>query len=560
VLNNINGAQNDPPFAGDDFAYTTISKPVSGSFIINDKDPNGEPLSFNGTSINAAGPANNVGFPLTTTQGGYVQFYSNGTYLYTPPSGYIGPDLINYTICDSTAIVPQPLCASASLHMLVGPGINISGKVWDDANGNVIDEGVSEPETNAGGQLYVNLVDSLGYVISVAAVANDGTYSFNNAAPGRSYSLVLSTIQGNPGSPSVGSSLPTGWVNTGESRNGIIDNGSIGIIDNRLYGYANASNMNFGIEQIPTSDPHYTNIATPSVGQLITLNGGANPPQLSGTDGEDCTLGCTLASHSVSIDAVPLNANLLYNGVLVTSGQVINNFNPALLKVQITPVTVGSLFTLFYYSFVDAAGVKDPAPVVYSLTWTTILPVKGLTLSASRTGNTVALNWKTISEINSDYFETERSTDGRNYVKIGGRIKAAGNSNTEKTYDLTDDIREIQSCEVYYRVKLTDLGGKYAYSNVAIVKLPENSAIRVLPNPFTSEITISISVEQNSSFGARMTDISGRTIFSNTQKITKEAPKVTVKDLGGLIKGVYLLEVTDLQTGKKKTFKLEKNN
>jgi hypothetical protein len=33
-----------------------------------------------------------------------------------------------------------------------------------------------------------------------------------------------------------------------------------------------------------------------------------------------------------------------------------------------------------------------------------------------------------------------------------------------------------------------------------------------------------------------------------------------VKDLNGLNRGVYLLEVTNLQTGKKKTFKLEKNN
>ena len=561
VLADINGTQNDPPFAADDFGYTTVNKSVSGSFISNDRDANNDSLSFTGTTIITASMANAIGAPVATAQGGKVQFYSNGTYTYTPPVGYVGPDLVNYTICDITATAPQPLCANGTLHFLIGPGINISGKVWDDGNGNVITDAASESMTNAGGTLYVNLVDALGYVLAVVPVANDGTYSFTNAAPGMSYSLVLSTTQGTIGSPAPAASLPTEWVNTGETRNGTIDYGAPGVIYNRPYGFTSAVNLDFGIEQIPTSVPFYVNIPEPVVGQFIILNGGANPPVLSGKDAEDCFSGCTLNAHTVVIDSVPANADLYYNGILVTAGQLITNFNPDLLQVQITVVTLGSKLTEFYYSFVDSAGKKDPVSALYSINWLSILPVKGLELSATRAGNNVLLNWKTISEINSDYFEIERSTDTRNYVKIGTNVKAAGNSNTEKLYQLTDDVRDIQSPIVYYRVKLMDVNGKRAYSNVAAVKLPENGAvIRVSPNPFISEITITASIEESTSFGIRMMDMSGRTISNNTEKITKEKPTLTIRYLNGLTRGMYLVEVTDIQTGKKRIFKLEKTN
>ena len=155
----------------------------------------------------------------------------------------------------------------------------------------------------------------------------------------------------------------------------------------------------------------------------------------------------------------------------------------------------------------------------------------------------------------------ERSIDGRNYIKVGTNVNAAGNSDGEKQYQLADDISSLNTPVVYYRVKLLDRNGKYAYSNVATVKLPENGAvIKVSPNPFISEITINISVEENTSFAVRMMDISGRTISNNTEKVTKEKPTLTLRYLGGLIKGIYLVEVTDTVTGKKRVFKMEKAN
>lgn len=560
VLSDINGLQNDPPFAGDDFAYTTVDQPISNYFIINDRDHSLDTMTMNGSRLDMYGSMDLIGAPVATTKGGTIKFYTNGIYEYTPPAGYVGPDLVTYTICDISSDEPQPLCANAIVHFLVGPGINISGKVWNDANGDVIQQAATEPVTNVGGLLYVNLINELGYVIGSVPVAANGTYSFNNASPGKNYSLVLSTTQGTLGDLAPTPSLPEGWINTGETRNGTIDYGEMGIIDDRTYGYTSVVNYDFGIERTPTSVPFYVSIPTPTVGQQLTLNGGSNPPILSGKDGEDCPSGCTLNGRNLSIDIPPLNSNLYYAGILVTPGQVITNFDPNQLKVEFTAVTVASMVTNFYYSFIDAAGKKDSVPAIYSLNWLSILPAKGLALTANRSGDMVTLNWKTISEMNSDYFEVERSTDAKNYSKVGVQVKAAGNSSDEKHYQLSDDVSNVLATTVYYRIKLTDINGSIAYSNVAIVNLPSSETIKVSPNPFLSNITISMPVEQNTSVSIRMLDISGRAVLNTTKVVSKDLPQVTLSNLNGLLKGIYVIEVIDLQTGKKTVTKLEKSN
>ena len=249
--------------------------------------------------------------------------------------------------------------------------------------------------------------------------------------PGVNYSIQLSTNQGTVGNPAPAVVLPTGWTNTGETRNGTIDGGAIGVIDTRNLGFTNTVNFDFGIEQLPNTDPLTTTIPQPSVNQFITLNGGANPPVFSGIDPEDCSGGCTLASKSVIIDAVPANSELYYNGILVTAGQLISNFDPSLLQVKITVATIGFLSTSFQYSYVDAAGKKDPSPATYTLNWLTTLPVTGLEVTARMNGNIAFINWKTESEINSNYFVVERSIDGLSYTDAG-TMAAAGNSSTRR--------------------------------------------------------------------------------------------------------------------------------
>jgi hypothetical protein len=557
VLFDQNGPSNDPPFAGDDFIYTTVNTPQTGSFINNDNDPNSDPVSYNGVTIVPGGPATAIGSPVTTAQGGTIQFFANGTYLYTPPAGYTGPDQLVYSICDVTAVPPQPLCADATIHILIAPGISISGKVWDDANGDVIDNGAGEPETNISNQLYVNLLNASGDVVATVPVAPDGTYSFTDITPGTNYSIQLTSVQGTVGQPAPAVLLPSGWVNTGETRGGIIDAGTAGVIDSRYYGFVNVINLDFGIEQTPSADDYSTNIDQPSIGQFITLDGGANPPVLSGSDPEDCNAGCTLPGNTVIIETVPANADLYYNGSLVTAGQQISNFNPTLLQVQITAATAGALSTSFTYSFLDSAGQKDPSPATYTLTWLVPLPVTGLSARANLDGGNVTVMWQTLTELNTKNFVVERSIDNRNFMPVGNPVAAAGNSNSLRKYQLTDNIGRITGV-IFYRVKMIDADGKTAYSNTVPVRLRETNGITVWPNPFSHMVVVSIQSQEPARLLTSVTDVTGKTVAVSAFTVTAGASQFTINNLEALANGVYILTVVNEKTSERIVQKLVK--
>ena len=122
VLPDINGGANDRPFAGDDFVHTSMNIPVNANFVNNDYEPNSNPVSINGTTINTGGAHTQIQ-TIATLNGGNVVFYADGTYTYNPPFNYMGPDQLSYQLCDVTLVAPQPLCANATLYFLVSNGI-----------------------------------------------------------------------------------------------------------------------------------------------------------------------------------------------------------------------------------------------------------------------------------------------------------------------------------------------------------------------------------------------------------------------------------------------------
>jgi hypothetical protein len=482
---------------------------------------------------------------------------------FTPAATFTGTTF-NYTATDNQGAID----VTPAVYTIPSL-ISISGKVWSDIDGSITQNG-GEADingTNAGGGittgavLYVNLIDDVsGNVIATAPVQANGSYTFLNVPKNAMLTAQLTTVQGTIGSPKPATVLPSGWVNTGENKNGqagfpdntsngeIIINTNNTIIDQQI----------LGIEQLPNTDLKTTTISTPVLNQLITLNGGTNPPVLSGTDPEDCNSGCVLTSRSVMIDVLPANSELYYNSVLVTAGQLITNFDPALLQVKITAATLGSSSTSFQYSFVDAAGKKDPSPATYTLQWLTPLPAEGLVLTASLKNNMVALNLKTLSENNTDHFEIERGVTGNNFTTIGATVAAAGNSAFEKQYNSEDDIAAVQNNGVlYYRVKLYDQNGSFRYSNTATVRL-KTTGIKVWPNPFLESVQVSIASDRNAVVELRLIDITGKTILAQRNYISRGTSQVSIGNLGNVPKGTYVLQVINTTDNSVSSYKLIK--
>jgi hypothetical protein len=88
VLVDNNGASNNPPAAQDDAILTYINTPKTGDLKANDTDPNAHTLTYNTP-------------PLSNPAHGTVVINANGTFTYTPTTGYLGSDQFKYLVCDN---------------------------------------------------------------------------------------------------------------------------------------------------------------------------------------------------------------------------------------------------------------------------------------------------------------------------------------------------------------------------------------------------------------------------------------------------------------------------
>lgn len=153
------------------------------------------------------------------------------------------------------------------------------------------------------------------------------------------------------------------------------------------------------------------------------------------------------------------------------------------------------------------------------------LPVELLDFSTKQSSSTVDIYWTTASEVNSDYFEIQRTSDGTKFETIG-TTKAAGFSTSLINY-LHNDAAPLSGVS-YYRLKSVDLDGKFEYSALKAVyfnKLNSNSlTASIFPNPTSgNELSIEIGNELSGNVKLEINDAAGRVAYTKelTEKLTK---------------------------------------
>ncbi|HSK11745.1 MAG TPA: T9SS type A sorting domain-containing protein, partial [Phnomibacter sp.] len=183
-----------------------------------------------------------------------------------------------------------------------------------------------------------------------------------------------------------------------------------------------------------------------------------------------------------------------------------------------------------------------------------VLPATGLRLMANRAGNDVNLNWVTISEQNTSHFILERSLDGTTFspIPVGNRVAAAGNSNSQRSYNQVD--RNMVAPVVYYRVRLFDNDGSFRLSNVVAVRMAQGREFRVYPNPVVNMFTVEFA--ENGVYRVDLISASGQLIQLHREVVvTNSSPSITIPR-NNQISGMYELRVTNTTTGKVSTVKL----
>lgn len=88
-------------------------------------------------------------------------------------------------------------------------------------------------------------------------------------------------------------------------------------------------------------------------------------------------------------------------------------------------------------------------------------------LTASANDKTIVINWKTASEVGSDFFEVERSVDMQNFKTVALVLDGFAAEGTGKTYGFKEAAGLVKNGKaVYYRLKQIDKDGTVNYSPV----------------------------------------------------------------------------------------------
>lgn len=275
------------------------------------------------------------------------------------------------------------------------------------------------------------------------------------------------------------------------------------------------------------------NVSSTQTGEPALLNLGTIPMQ--GSDGTDQPLQGSWAGKSLVIVSLPSNAFILqYNNSPVTQGTTITNYDPALLTIEPGSGTpAGTTSTSFQYAVVDMISQQSQSAASFNITWSLALPVEISRFTAVQQSdcNTV-LSWVAHDEQGVMEYVMERSFTGTNFSPIGS-LKAAGTTKYRFT------VENRQALPSYYRLRVVDADGTFAYSTIAYTNgnCRSKQSIVTYPNPATDQVTI----EGDKTFtGVTLYDLSGRMLDKKKVPATSYYNYV----LNNIPPGIYLLEIS----------------
>ncbi len=168
------------------------------------------------------------------------------------------------------------------------------------------------------------------------------------------------------------------------------------------------------------------------------------------------------------------------------------------------------------------------------------LPVTLLSFKAREHENTVLLSWQTTEEKDFSHFEIQRSSDVRAWQAIGAiAAKHSG------AYTFTDNTPRSTfdsplSSLAYYRLKMIDLDGTFAYSSIEAVSFDDTGkglSVRIYPNPaHKGKVTVEVYRSAAEPLHIRVFDLLGREVHI----ISTDA---TGLDVSRFTPGIYLVHI-----------------
>lgn len=169
------------------------------------------------------------------------------------------------------------------------------------------------------------------------------------------------------------------------------------------------------------------------------------------------------------------------------------------------------------------------------------LYVKFRSITASLKNNNVFLNWETLTEVDMQKFEIERSSDGVLFNSIGERSAMAANYSGYH-YEFID-LSPLNGVS-YYRIRSVESDGKISFST--ILRISNGTVIGhsliFYPNPvLNKEVNIQLSDFKQGGYQLIITDINGRYLLNQQIQVNANDLNSHIQLPSSMNKGNYML-------------------
>ncbi len=172
-----------------------------------------------------------------------------------------------------------------------------------------------------------------------------------------------------------------------------------------------------------------------------------------------------------------------------------------------------------------------------------VLPVQFLSFTAVLQNQNVQLRWTVFALKDVNRFEIERSTDNVNFIKTG-TVNDAVQLFVQQSFTAVDDISNVASQVIYYRLKVIGNNGETQLSNVVIVKQPRiKPVISIKPNPVNEYALLSLFVQNSQQAHIKLIAANGELMFTQSRNLTSGLNTIQLLNLNKYSNGVYSLQI-----------------
>jgi hypothetical protein len=211
--------------------------------------------------------------------------------------------------------------------------------------------------------------------------------------------------------------------------------------------------------------------------------------------------------------------------------------------LNFTHTAMANLATGYY--FIDITETNGDriitAPIWYTRDDVTAKPAPVTAFFTVNENDRVTLKWVTTNEDKNQWFEVQRSVDGKDFAVIGN-LPGKGFSTTHNNYAIAD----MQPADgiAYYRLLQKDATGIIKYSETKVVDrgIKTSSYMTVYPNPVHGMLSVKVYAAASESGSIEMFDMWGRRVLNHVVSLIKGEQNIQL-NMSGTCSGTYILKI-----------------